>query len=134
MFQKWRESSNGILLVVADPGCGKSVLAKSLIDEPNLLFHPEFTDSTVCYFFFKDDENNRKSCAGALCAILHRLFSQKRALLKHAVPEYKDKGKEVRFDSRALWRILLQAAEDPDAGEIICVIDALDEANLSKTC
>lgn len=51
-FSKWRQSRNSdLLLVTADPGCGKSVLSKSLIDD-----ELRSTDqSTTAYFFFKDD-------------------------------------------------------------------------------
>lgn len=44
-FKKWLEQDSGPLLVSADPGCGKSVLAKYLIDHKLPLL------ATVCYFF-----------------------------------------------------------------------------------
>jgi hypothetical protein len=47
-LQEWRRREPGPLPVSADPGCGKSVLAKYLID------HVLPESSTVCYFFFKD--------------------------------------------------------------------------------
>lgn len=48
-FRKWRESDFGLLWVTAGPGCGKSVLARALIDERRL--SPNIATSTVCYFF-----------------------------------------------------------------------------------
>ncbi|KAH7228458.1 uncharacterized protein BKA55DRAFT_716163 [Fusarium redolens] len=47
-FQRWLKQDSGPLLVTADPGCGKSVLAKYLID------HGLPQSTTICYFFFKD--------------------------------------------------------------------------------
>ena len=49
-FQEWLQKISGPLLVSADPGCGKSVLAKYLVD------HVLRKSATVCYFFFKDQD------------------------------------------------------------------------------
>lgn len=65
-FKKWLEGDSGPLFVSADPGCGKSVLAKYLIDH----ILPQSAESaTICYFFFKDQDQN--TVRQALCAILH---------------------------------------------------------------
>jgi len=78
MYQHWRDSAtDGLLWISADPGCGKSVLSKSLVDEE---LRSGTIGSTVCYFFFKDnDEQN--SLATALCALLHQLFQHQPHLL-----------------------------------------------------
>lgn len=47
-FEIWLKQESGPLLVSADPSCGKSVLAKYLID------HGLPRSATICYFFFKD--------------------------------------------------------------------------------
>lgn len=51
----WLEADSGILLLTADPGYGKSVLAKFLVDceLPRHLSEAD-TQATICYFFFKD--------------------------------------------------------------------------------
>lgn len=66
----WESSSNDLLWISIDPGCSKSVLAKSLIDE---VFHASTPTVSICYFFFKDN-NKQNSLATILCAILHQLF------------------------------------------------------------
>jgi ankyrin repeat protein len=109
--------------VSADPGCGKSVLAKSLIDQELKL-----TESrTTCYFFFKDDNNKQQSVTSALSALLHQLFSQKPSLIQHAIREYKTEGNELAHSFHKMWYILTQATSDPKAGEVVCILDALDE-------
>ncbi|OBT81773.1 hypothetical protein VE02_09662 [Pseudogymnoascus sp. 03VT05] len=129
-YTSWQDSnSSGILWVSADPGCGKSVLAKLLVDK-----ELEATKSrTTCYFFFKDDNDIQKIATSALCALLHQIFSQKPELLVHAV-EISDKNKEACLNTSVelLWKILITAAEDPRAGEIICILDALDECRHSE--
>ncbi|KAF2489696.1 hypothetical protein BU16DRAFT_495019, partial [Lophium mytilinum] len=123
-FRNWKDdSSSGLLWLSADPGCGKSVLSKSFVDEDF-----KSTDNrTTCYFFFKDDNDVQKAIAIALSALLHQLFSQHPTLLKHAMSEYADNGDKLTKSFHTLWNILMKAAADPRAGEIVCVLDALDE-------
>lgn len=61
--QGFESGHDDLIWIFADPGCGKSVLAKSLVD--NELKTPE--NATVCYFFFKDTEE-QNTLAVALCA------------------------------------------------------------------
>jgi ankyrin repeat protein len=123
-FQKWRDSSSSNLLwVSADPGCGKSVLTKSLIDEDF-----RSTESlTTCYFFFKEDNDEQRDISTALSALLHQLFSQKPILIGHAVSDYAANGDELLQSFPQLWNILISAAADPAAGQIVIILDALDE-------
>lgn len=129
LFIDWRDSQNSNLIwVSANPGCGKSVLAKSLIDE-----ELQSTQSrTTCYFFFKDDNADQKSVTFALSALLHQLFSQKRGLIKHALHQFKINGSKLPqlFDSQ--WEVLTKATADPEAGEVICILDAIDECRDSE--
>jgi hypothetical protein len=123
-FLEWQESKTSSLLwLSADPGCGKSVLSKSLVD--NELTSTE--SYTTSYFFFKDDNVDQKSVTNALCALLHQLFSRKANLLKHALPEFRTNGTKLPELFGNLWDILTKAAADPEAGIIVCVLDALDE-------
>ncbi|KAL6230238.1 hypothetical protein BDW75DRAFT_234563 [Aspergillus navahoensis] len=120
-FQKWLQSESGPLLVSADPGCGKSVLARYLIDS----YLPR--SATICYFFFKDKVQDK--VRQALCALLHQLFSQKPYLIKHAMPEYSKDGEGLIHSIESLWKILRNAIGDPQSGPIIMVLDALDECS-----
>ncbi|KAH8689906.1 hypothetical protein BGW36DRAFT_307105 [Talaromyces proteolyticus] len=122
-FYEWRERSSGLLLVSADPGCGKSVLAKSLIDR-----EIKSTESrTTCYFFFKDDDKEQKSLTIAFSSLLHQLFSQKESLIQHAMQDYTTEGDKLPKNFHKLWGILVKATSDPKAGEVVCILDALDE-------
>ena len=61
-FTDWHQQETANLLwVSADPGCGKSVLAKAMIDEG--LLSSNTKHPSVCYFFFKDDNENQKTSA-----------------------------------------------------------------------
>ena len=123
-FKQWRDRPESSLLwVTAGPGCGKSVLARALIDERRI---SKNVLSTVCYFFFKDSQERRTQSKHALRALLHQLF-QASDLIKHGLASHRSHGKGLLEAFDEMWDILLKAANDPDAGEIICVIDALDE-------
>jgi hypothetical protein len=142
-FCKWRDSkSPSLLWVSAGPGCGKSVLSKSLIDDGQLatcVTTITFTsssidavtsrESTVCYFFFKDGGDGHMDSAHALCALLHQLFTcpSTSGLIKYALKSHREHGAALTRKFSELWQILSDCVTSPDAGEIICVLDALDE-------
>jgi ankyrin repeat protein len=122
-YQSWcRSPHSDLLWISADPGCGKSVLSKFLIDQE---LRTEGLRST-CYFFFKDNEE-QNDVAIALCAVLHQLFTHKPELLRHATPIWQRNKEKLQQETGELWRILLSAATDPAAGHVVCVLDALDE-------
>ncbi|KAL8762358.1 MAG: hypothetical protein Q9184_001620 [Pyrenodesmia sp. 2 TL-2023] len=122
-YRNWYENPNDDLLwISADPGCGKSVLSKSLIDRDL----SESQAHRVCYFFFKDNEN-QDSLALALCALIHQLFTDQPGLIQHAIPAWEKAGDKVQREADELWRILLGASKDVKAGRTICILDALDE-------
>ncbi|OJZ86645.1 hypothetical protein ASPFODRAFT_218505 [Aspergillus luchuensis CBS 106.47] len=126
-FNQWLDNDRGLLIVSADPGCGKSVLAKHLID--NVL--PQCNPSaTICYFFFKDgDQNTQKQ---AICALLHQIFTNKPDLIKLAMNVIDDNGQETVNVVTKLWDIFSRVIKDPAMGQTIFVLDALDECKDSE--
>ncbi|KAK3396968.1 hypothetical protein B0T20DRAFT_480569 [Sordaria brevicollis] len=111
--------------VEADPGCGKSVLTKYLVDH-----HLPRELVTICYFFFK--EPHQTKVTQALCAILHQLFANKSALFKKYAMDQLSKDPEgVVKTPSSLWDIFWRAVCDPGAGSITVVMDALDECDPS---
>ena len=123
-YIRWSESScNDLLWVSADPGCGKSVLSRSIIED---CFEASCPEVTICYFFFKDnDEQNH--LALALCSVLHQLFSQRPQLLRHAIPSWEKNGEKLRQEVDELWRIFTTAVLADEFCKTICIFDALDE-------
>ncbi|GAD95644.1 hypothetical protein BC1G_06991 [Paecilomyces variotii No. 5] len=126
-YHKWLQDPQAKLLwVSADPGCGKSVLAKTLIDEQFMSLNSTATDN-VCYFFFKDDDPRSRQPTNAVASFLHQLFSQNHALIKHALPSFQRNGNKLSGLLQEQWNIFLSATADPCAGTTVCIIDALDE-------
>ncbi|KAL6824648.1 ankyrin repeat-containing domain protein [Trichoderma sp. SZMC 28015] len=125
-FHHWRENtSSSMLWVSANPGCGKSVLAKYLVNELKTT-----EQRTTCYFFFKDDFEDQRSARGALSCMLHQLFIQRKNLLSaeiiHRFRSYKAPLANS-YDLWELWDILTMVAQERDAGQIVCILDAFDE-------
>ncbi|KAI0137495.1 hypothetical protein BJ170DRAFT_648495, partial [Xylariales sp. AK1849] len=128
LFRTWQDSTiSSLLWVSADPGCGKSVLAKHLVD--NVL--PTTSTRTTCYFFFKDDFEDQRNVEGALRCILHQLFKQRDTLLSDKVLKMFEEDGQLLTSFTGLWDILTSIASSQDSGEIICILDALDECQES---
>ncbi|KAL6896315.1 nucleoside phosphorylase domain-containing protein [Trichoderma evansii] len=126
-FQKWlKQDESGPLLITAVPGCGKSVLAKYLIDHGL----PQSATTSICYFFFKDQDQN--TSRQALCALIHQLISQKPSLVKYAIPQFRKNGGNLINSTKSLWDILQSIIKDAEAGSTILVLDALDECDESE--
>ena len=125
-FRSWKASSTDDLLwLSANPGCGKSVLSRALIDEKLVGTEP----FTLCYFFFKDNDKQNNT-ATAFCALLHQFFCFRKDLLqKHVGVAVEHCGEALKADSQKLWQVFLSAAKDPSVGNVICILDALDECH-----
>ncbi|KAH9208114.1 hypothetical protein DL95DRAFT_312447, partial [Leptodontidium sp. 2 PMI_412] len=122
-FTDWRDGkSQGFLLITADAGCGKSVLARSLIDEKQL----GSIDTVVCYYFFRHDD--RREAWEMLGILLYQLFDQRPDLVKHAVP-YARKDSLFSKSVSTLWKILEKVTEDESLPGVVCILDAFDEGS-----
>lgn len=120
LFREWedQDSKTKWLWVTADPGCGKSVLARYLVDRQG--------SSPHCYFFFKDDSEKNRSASHAICALLHQLISDRRSSARHAIAAYKANGDQLPNIFESLWAIFLSVLEELQ-DPIVCILDALDE-------
>ncbi|KAF4880524.1 Vegetative incompatibility protein HET-E-1 [Colletotrichum siamense] len=123
-FLDWKESLESKLLwVSADPGCGKSVLAKYLVD--NILISD--LAQTTCYFFFKENFSDQKTAVAALCALLRQLFIQQPQLLSTSIiAQFRSDGKTLTESFSSLFEMLIKVVAQSST-QIICLIDALDE-------
>lgn len=125
LFQDWESGkSSPVLFLSADPGCGKSVLAKYLVEDVLLTTNAR----VVCYFFFKDDFEDQQNILSALCCMLHQLFKKNRVLFTDAVrDQWLTDGEMLTKSFKGLWKILTEVAQHDEAGETVCLLDAIDE-------
>jgi hypothetical protein len=113
-----------MLWVSADPGCGKSVLASFLIDNHGI---ERETATNVCYFFFKDDNEEQRNSISAISALLHQICKKQPELLHHFITAQSMKGPTAVKQFQTLWEIFIQIVQDPESNDTVCIIDALDE-------
>ena len=108
-FLTWRKAKkSSILWLSADPGCGKSVLSRYLVDRRGELLTLSSQAPIICYFFFKDGDVDRASADKALCAILHQLIMQEPELYKYAEDDFSKKNESFLGDSNALWYVIIE--------------------------
>lgn len=129
-FREWvRIPDGGLLLLTADPGCGKSVLSRTLVQE--ILPH-ELPEASILYFFFKDSPDQR-SLSTALCALTHQLLSANPELVDNVREMVASQGAALTSKERTLWLIFaklvtsLRRQPGDIPRDVICVLDALDE-------
>ena len=134
-FLTWRESQSPRLLwLSADPGCGKSVLSKYLVDRKGEVLTVNTATPIICYFFFKDGDVDRMHGTKAICAMLHQLIMQQPDLYRFAKEDFDTKSQMFLNDFGSLWNIFLTAIANVRYREVLCVLDALDECQaLSRT-
>lgn len=132
-----KSSSSEVFWVTAGPGCGKSVLTRSLIKNGHLesnttkvnsLATIATEDATLAYFFFKDEGTRRNRMSSAMSAILHQIFSKHQNLVPQSYPAFKQAGTALTESFDKLWEILVKTSQNTK-GDLICVLDALDECN-----
>ncbi|KAI6366854.1 hypothetical protein MCOR25_005070 [Pyricularia grisea] len=126
-YKTWLTSkSSSLLWVSTEAGCGKSVLAKQLVDK--LLPLPGSDSRVVCYYFFRDDLDNSKAAPSALRTMLHQIFDQREDLLTNDLLEHLENAGDTMSESYGLlWNSLVSVAEQENGPEVVCVLDALDE-------
>ncbi|KAF7941863.1 uncharacterized protein EAE97_006700 [Botrytis byssoidea] len=126
-FCDWRDGeSSGLLWISADPGCGKLVLSKAFVDERLVSISPA---TIIRHFFFKHISPERRNPKKAVTALIHQILSKNRHLWTRVLESWKLNGRELCNLHDMMWDILESIANDPAAGDIICVIDALDECD-----
>ncbi|KAI0849693.1 hypothetical protein F5Y00DRAFT_48651 [Daldinia vernicosa] len=123
-FHDWRDSTTpSMLWVSADPGCGKSVLARYLADKVLAS-----TDTrTTCYFFFKEDLKDQRNMTVAIRCIIRQIIDQRPDLLSNKIIEMFESRETLTSSFSGLWEILVELTTFQADGEIVCIMDAFDE-------
>ncbi|KAF6843229.1 ankyrin repeat protein [Colletotrichum musicola] len=124
-FHDWLHESGGLLVVSADAGCGKSVLARYLVEEVLPEHDPE---ATICYFLFRDDDPEARSFTNAAKALFHNLLESNHELADCWRETLHSNSNQLN-GLRQLCSTLSEASMSTNTGSVICVLDALDESD-----
>lgn len=135
-FLAWSATEESQLLrLTGSPGIGKTMMATFLVDvlkskaerAPNMAF---------VYFFCDDKDQDRKTPTAMIRSLIWQLLLQRQELFHHLKPDLEKHAEDRVFgsvfdDFSALWRILRHMLQDERAGEVVILIDALDECESS---
>lgn len=129
-YVEWRQSEdpNGhVLVVLADPGLGKSVLAKSISIK---LMKDVENGGCVMAFFCKKGLSRRESTTSVIATFLHKLLIQQKSLYRYITEPISDSTDKISFQQ--LWKLFAAVTQDPSIQNYTFIIDALDECETSS--
>ncbi|KAL7905841.1 hypothetical protein GGI35DRAFT_459469 [Trichoderma velutinum] len=125
-FQMWHNDPQCRLLwIKGDPGKGKTMLLCGIINELE-----KFAAYRLSYFFCQATESGLRSATAVLRGLIYSLLIQQPPLISHVQEKYDHVGKRLFEDMNActaLSKILKSILDDPGLGDVVLLIDALDE-------
>ena len=128
-YRSWLKPDGPPLLwVTGAPGMGKTVLASFIIDQMRL-YHPQIM---TCFFFWDDKYALQKNSVALLRGILFQIFHHRQNLSTHALTSWRDTAGKAFEEPSVLWRICIACFDDPLLGELVCILDAVDECQTSE--
>ncbi|KAF4839037.1 Vegetative incompatibility protein HET-E-1 [Colletotrichum tropicale] len=123
-FKQWRNSTQSRRLwIKGHPGKGKTMLLCGLIEELA-------NSNKLCYFFCQATEERLRTANAVLRGLILHLVRQYPDLIRHVRGEYDSKF-EATFEGYNAWQSLCKILEsmlrDHFLGEVLIIVDALDE-------
>ncbi|KAJ5203914.1 uncharacterized protein N7498_004793 [Penicillium cinerascens] len=132
-YKGWlHEEGSSALWVSGDAGSGKTVLSTFLIDGLKKKISGWSSPTTVCYFFCDEKLESQNDGSAILAGLLHQIFCSNSKLIHHAENRFKTNNTRITRGFQSLWTIFQAVCEDPFAGNLICVVDGLDECDESS--
>ena len=127
LYTSWlSEDSPQLLWLSGGPGIGKTMTSSFLVKELTQLAERS-SRMTLAYYFCDDKNEGRRTATATLRGLLLQILRQRPVLFKHVQPDFGMARDSFFTNFHALWRIFVSIVEDDEAGEIYCLIDALDE-------
>ena len=120
------EDSPQLLWLSGAPGIGKTMMSSFLVEELEELAKHS-SQMTLAYYFCDDKFQERRTATSILRGLLLQLLRQRPILFKHIQKDFDMKRDSLFTSFRSLWTIFVSIIQDPEVGEVCCLIDALDE-------
>ncbi|KAL5356682.1 hypothetical protein BJX96DRAFT_124815 [Aspergillus floccosus] len=123
-FEQWKTQRNSFLWLCGSAGCGKSILASSIIEDLGGSLDP----SRFVYFYFDFNDSRKQTFDGMIRSVTEQLYSKQepcRDILDAAYASHWNGNNQP--DTKTLCGLFARMVEQ--AHEIWIVLDALDECN-----
>ncbi|TVY38543.1 Ankyrin repeat and KH domain-containing protein [Lachnellula occidentalis] len=124
-MKEWMETQNSLLWLHGIPGCGKTVLSSTIIEE--IKPHCDKPGSALAYFYFDFSDSEKQNLSNLLSSLLAQLYSKTPCLPEQMAELYAECNNgehkaSVTELTEALSMIMLEFDD-----QVFLVIDALDE-------
>ncbi|RDW60559.1 hypothetical protein BP6252_11942 [Coleophoma cylindrospora] len=124
-FLRWKITENSILWLHGKPGCGKTVLSSTAIEEIQYCCETA-SNRSVAYFFFSFTDSEKQKPQNMLRSVIAQLLRQRDTVHNAATNMYSAHLNGERQPSKdGLMHLLRQLVDS--FGETYLVLDALDE-------
>lgn len=120
-YIEWQTTRSSVLWIEGPSGYGKSVLVNFLVNET-------YT-TPPCYFICESNTKDRNNRRAVLRNILYQLMLRHPELISHAKTAYYNLGRNFSESLNALVKIFKNCSQDPKLGDLIIIIDGLDECS-----
>ena len=126
-YTSWlTKDSPRLLWLSGAPGIGKTMISSFMVAE--LAHLAELSSQmTLAYYFCDDKDERRRTATAILRGLLLQLLRQRPILFKYIQDDFNLSRDSLFTNFHALWRIFDGIVKDPEAGEVFCLVDALDE-------
>lgn len=120
-----QEGKSMALWISGNAGCGKSVLARFIVEQ--LKPSRDGLSRTVLFYFFKQGNKEQSNTTVALRSLLCQLLDQTTELWSHAERSFGVSAEQAYDSYDALYNALQSALKDRRCGDVFCVIDGVDQ-------
>lgn len=129
-YKNWLTAKEtGLLWIIGDPGCGKTMLSAYLAD--NLRLARATPLQPQVFFFFCDDKIKfQRDASAILRGILYQILQHHRKLVKHVKIRFELDGPSLATSFPALWELFLKIVAELASGAVGIIVDAIDECEV----
>lgn len=127
-FAEWKTCSNSILWLHGIPGCGKTILSSTIIEDLNQTISlPE----TLLYFYFDFNDIKKQSLNNMVRSLISQLYYRLESTREEVDSLFSSCENECRQPTtESLCSLFLRSIKQAD--RVLIVLDALDECKTRK--
>ncbi|KAG8676176.1 hypothetical protein FPOAC2_02265 [Fusarium poae] len=123
------------LVIQGSQGTGKTMLASYIAGQLERL-SGHTPDNTVLYFFCSQGNIYKNSTAAVLRGLIWQLCKLRPKLIRHGLQEVRAHGSDrialAKNVVGTLWQIFVAMIRDPLAGNLTCILDGIDECDVTS--